>query len=251
VPYLFLEFDVGDPGPRTPAPGVFLHLEETGSARRSGEPAEELAWIWERALPVLRGRAPTEPVIDCLASSIRALPREGRVIHVAVMPSRSEAEVRVHASLPTMSAGGYLASLGWSGSADEIARICRRYGTTTYGAVKDMTEVQFDVTTSLDPRVGVEFSSRLLSSQERAGEWEWLLDHLVEDGLCSKGKRDAVLGWPRSFQEKLTPTSWLCTFVQDLSHVKIVVQPGKPLEAKVYLTVTPHFSLFKEERAVG
>jgi hypothetical protein len=250
---LFLEFDVTSRSGEIPSPGVFLHLEPAicGAAKPDTAAPEGLEWLTDRALPLLIG-APLSPgARDGLVQAVEALPSGGRIVHMASMRSRGSDAIRVYASLPIGSVGTYLSSLSWPGDAGEIAGVCERYGAQPDGAIRSATAIQFEMGPALAPRIGVEFSSFHLSEQERREDWAWLLELLVRDGLCSKRKRDDLLSWPRTSQQKLTFASWPCTLVNELSHVKIAVQPGKPLEAKAYLTVEPRFSLFREERSAG
>jgi len=44
---------------------------------------------------------------------------------------------------------------------------------------------------------------------------------------------------------RLAGVDWPCTIVRQLSHLKLVLEPGPAIHAKAYLTVTPSFRLFR------
>ena len=106
-----------------------------------------------------------------------------------------------------------------------------------------MTTLQFEIGDMVGEGLGLEFSSRgiLYGDAERWGEF---LDRLVEDDLCTPEKRDLVLGWPAIYSAPMSLGGWPCTIRQDLSHIKIALRPGQPLQAKAYLSVVPSFELF-------
>jgi hypothetical protein len=223
VPLILLEFDL-DTAPRgVPVPAIFFSI---ASARGGAPQVDDSAdgWIANRALPTLLGRPVPHEVAESLGHCFSTLPSGGRVLHLAAM---------------------YLTSIGSAAPIHDIERLLRRYGINAMGARKDMAEIQFDIGAGISPRIGVEFTSYHPAPEDRKAEWDTLLERLVADGLCAPSKRDALLRWPRTYRARFRPESWPCTFAQEISHVKIVHQPGHPLEAKAYLFVRPRFSLFR------
>ena len=86
--------------------------------------------------------------------------------------------------------------------------------------------------------------------------WPILLDHLVRNGLCTARKRDALLAYPGYTDENTPGVTWpetlrgasrllggrtVSTFVRSLHHVKLVHEPGRPVEAKAYLAANHHW----------
>jgi hypothetical protein len=90
------------------------------------------------------------------------------------------------------------------------------------------------------PRIGIEGSFPRLPRREP--RWAALFDRLEERGSCDPRKREAALAWP-GYDSIWTATKrWpieavgargFC--VRGLSHVKVVCQPDREPEAKVYL----------------
>src|SRR5207302_10640316 len=78
--------------------------------------------------------------------------------------------------------------------------------------------------------------------------WRPLLTRLVEEGLCTPQQGDALSGWPGQSDPARGP--WPDSLIlaslrraadefgvvqRYLSHVKLSIRPGHPLEAKAYL----------------
>ena len=59
------------------------------------------------------------------------------------------------------------------------------------------------------------------------------LDELVDAGVCTVAKREATL----RLQDKHQKITKNLEIQYEVSHIKIVFQPNKPIEAKVYMSV--------------
>ncbi|HKH45277.1 MAG TPA: hypothetical protein VKM72_11480 [Thermoanaerobaculia bacterium] len=101
--------------------------------------------------------------------------------------------------------------------------------------------LSFDVgPEGIGPRAGLEGS--FVKGPHREPRWRELFDRLVDRGLCTPEKRDAVFAWPGQETFWSAPGRWpaeaagtrgVC--VRALSHVKIVARADRAPEAKVYL----------------
>ncbi|HBL26149.1 MAG TPA: hypothetical protein DD490_04860 [Acidobacteria bacterium] len=92
----------------------------------------------------------------------------------------------------------------------------------------------------IEPRAGLEGS--FVKWPHTEPRWRELFDRLVERGLCTPDRREAVFAWPGRETFWAAPGRWpvasagtrgVC--VRALSHVKIVTWVDRPPEAKVYL----------------
>jgi hypothetical protein len=101
--------------------------------------------------------------------------------------------------------------------------------------------LSFDVTDTILPRIGIEGSFPRQPSREP--RWQAVFERLVQSGICSPGKREAVLAWPGYDTFWTAPEGWPVAdlgprgaCLRTLSHLKVVCRPDRELEAKAYLT---------------
>ncbi|PTL80821.1 hypothetical protein [Vitiosangium sp. GDMCC 1.1324] len=236
---VFLEFDVeGAPAP-VPIPSFFIEYERK-AWRRLEALEESLALLWGEPLaPAVRDR-----VVDCLA----ALPPEGQVSAVGAMFSRRFDGVRL--CLQGLGPGtmpGYLARIGWPGDLAELEALL--------APVADRVErmaLSLDVGAAVLPKVGVECHLAESLHEADTARWTALLDALVAQGLCLPAKREALVGWLghthlrshpevlpgnlRALSTSLAPRA-LPVFLRRINHLKLVLQPGQPPEAKAYIAL--------------
>jgi hypothetical protein len=234
---VFLEFDLDHPPPEVPEPCVFVDFAH--SVRQSQALAEQ-------GLDLLLGDKLPASTRRRLAACYEALPEKARAYAVGVMFPRSTSSLRLclmNARLPQWL--DYLERMGWPGQRAEVE--------AALGQLPDLADrvtLDIDVGESVGPKVGFEFFIDEPFGPSRP-RWEALLDHLVQRGLGLPGKREAALAWVGYTQQRSQPEeAWpeglrrtarelegrgLSLFVRRLSHLKVVHQPGRPLEAKVYL----------------
>jgi hypothetical protein len=236
---VFLEFDVEGPPSPVPIPSFFIEYDRR-AWRRLEAMEEALALLWGEPLaPAVRAR-----VVQCLA----ALPPEGSVSAVGAMFSRRFDGVRLclHGLGPgTMP--GYLARIGWPGDPEELEAMLAPVA----GRVERMA-LSLDVGAAVLPKVGVECHLAESLHEPDAARWTALLDSLVERGLCLPAKREALVGWlghthlrsrPEALPANLRALSAslgqraLPVFLRRINHLKLVLQPGQPPEAKAYLAL--------------
>jgi hypothetical protein len=236
---IFLEFDVEGTPPEVPIPSFFIEYDRR--ARRHLETLEEsLALLWgEPLLPAVR-----EQVRACL----EALPPGGRISAAGAMFSRRFDGVRLCLQgLGPDTLPGYLARVGWRGAPTELTSLLARVD----GQVERMA-LSLDVGAAVLPKVGVECHLAESLYEPDTARWATLLDSLVAQGLCLPAKREALLAWLghtqfrsrpdtlpgnlRALSDSLGPQT-LPVFLRRINHLKLVLQPGQPLEAKAYLAL--------------
>jgi hypothetical protein len=236
---VFLEFDVEGTPPPVPIPSFFIEYDRRAS-RHLEALEESLALLWGEPLaPAVQAR-----VEECLA----ALPPGGRVSAVGAMFSRRFGGVRL--CLQGLGPGtmpGYLARVGWPGAPDALEAMLARVA----GRVERMA-LSLDVGPAVLPKVGVECHLAESLHEADSERWTSLLDSLVEQGLCLPAKRQALVDWlghthlrsrPEALPSNLRALSTslgpkaLPVFLRRINHLKLVLQPGQPPEAKAYLAL--------------
>jgi hypothetical protein len=240
VPFLILEFDTDAANDVAPIPSVFVCIEplpmwQQKSARVGALPP----WVRDVALPTLRGAPLPSAIAERLAAAFDALPESGSFMHVAAMLSRRVEAVRVFASLPTAQLTRFLGAVGWPGDAEAFDRL-----RASYVGDERLVAIQLDV----GERIGTRSSLELcIDSRDPARATESarrFLDRLVKDGLCSDEKRAALVDWRHSFAAPTDDGSWPVVIDQRISHFKIAMAAGQPLEAKAYFYFEPSRRLF-------
>ncbi|MGY1688085.1 hypothetical protein ACI8AK_21085 [Geodermatophilus sp. SYSU D00867] len=224
-------FDPGHPGPRDPAP-----------PRRP----EELVRIAGAALGILQEGRPSPGTLSALAEFVRVLPATARVRFLGAMIPRATTAVRV--VVAGMSLGDVLTCLrrpGSRGTTDGLARIA------PIADLADRMWLAVDVDeTGVAERLGLDCYCGSGAPPAGDGGWPRLLQALVEAGVCTSAKRDALLGatelssrvleaavWPESLRRvsRLLGPGAFDRLELDVHHVKVVLGPGARLQAKGYL----------------
>lgn len=226
-----MEFDLDKSLSSVPIPCIFLELN-----RETTYPFPKLV---SETLSLLD--YPLSPLIE---SNLRLctdfLPDEAKFAHFAVMLSRPGLGVRVNIiNIPSDQLVDYLQNIGWDYSTEPIADLVSKLS-----ASFDYLVLAFDVGETIYPRIGLECYLQKQPSYEP--RWQLILDNLVKFGLCTAAKREALLTWSginKQKHQKEGSLSWESVFSRSMysvywrtiNHIKIVYQPGYPLEAKGYL----------------
>jgi hypothetical protein len=160
------------------------------------------------------------------------------------MPSRSPNALRLNvAGLPGHCFLDYLMAARWSYSLKPIQSLIFTLTDLTQELV-----LCLDLTDRLLPRIGIEC---ILYHQPRnEPRWTQLLAHLSDLGICTRAKQQALMTWHGDTLKSQVPNAWprnlswgdqllghaaISTFYRYVSHLKVVYQPGRPLESKAYL----------------
>jgi ubiquinone/menaquinone biosynthesis C-methylase UbiE len=235
VDNLWLEFDLNEPLSQVPIPCIFLTLNQ--------KIACETQELMETALKLLN-----HSDFSILKSNLRlcadSLPDSAKITHVGIMQSRPDQGVRLNVKgIPPQQLLNYLLQIGWKDSTKTLSNLV-----STLSELVDEIVLTFDIGETIHPRIGLEcFLEKQPHTEPR---WQLFLDYLVERGLCTPAKQNALLVWPGFSQKADQPNVWpqnlswgarflgsqtLSVFWRTISLIKIIYQPGNPLETKGYL----------------
>jgi hypothetical protein len=205
---------------------------------RLGEP--ELNRIVEEPLDLLLGHSASETLRQSLRATFTHLPEDGRIIAVSLMLARRPVVLKLYACVPPRTLLPYLAALGWAGDTAVVQHILACFCEPLLPP-RVFIDLTFEET--LSPRLGVVFP-RLHLDRQQEGEQRWrqLLQLCVHQGLCTPEKQAALLTWKGSSRCQYAGEGWPVR-LNRWADVKLVHQPGSPLEAKAYLGFTPRFSI--------
>ncbi|HEV7507449.1 MAG TPA: hypothetical protein VGS07_21370 [Thermoanaerobaculia bacterium] len=225
IPCVWLEFDLDRPAEGLPTPSVCARLSRD----------TDLDWIVESLLPALHGERLGAAQRRLIKRCHREIPEKGSLLYVFSLLSRPGRSIRMEIfGLEPAGALAYLDRVAPQTVAPlaEIAPIFQGI---------DQPHLSFDIGTEILPRIGLEGSF----ASQREPRWTELFTRLTARDLCSPAERDALLAWPGYDTFWTTPAAWplesagvqgFC--VRSLSHVKVVAQPDRPPEAKVYLLLS-------------
>lgn len=235
---LLFEFDIesaaGPEGCPYLVPGFFFGSKEFPDAR-SSRWLISLHWLYRTALPLLAGSPLPAAVTAHLRRLSAALPAGAHIFQMGVFYAREEPHLL--ACLTGIPPGGiapFLRQVGYSHDLSGLepviaglAPLCNIHFNLDLGAV-------------IGPRVGLELTQDRRQIRALAEKDARLLDWLGRNGLCDSAQQAALLDYPGISETPFSAgdASGRTVLVRDHSHIKIVYQPGRPLEAKAYLQVT-------------
>ena len=229
IPSLWLEFDLDLAADRSPdvLPDPVV-CAEIASGADSG-------WIVDTLLPEMRGAPLGSHQRELAWRVLSAVPSPARPLYVFDLSPRGADAIRLEIlGLQLEALPGFL-----GGVAPDLAPAVAAAAPLLSGT--ERPHLSLDVThEGIAPRAGLEAS--FVRGPHREPRWKNLFDRLIERGLCDPGKREAVFAWPGQESFWAAPGRWpaetagthgIC--VRAVSHVKLVVHPGRAPEAKVYL----------------
>ena len=243
VPVLWLEYDVEGPM-ALPKPFAFACVQPEfgqkppGSRRASGASVDDepLQLTW-RALEAFQG-GPVRPAIARTVSRcFEQLPDFAEVEHVASLACRGSDAVRMIIGMPREEVGAYLERIGWPGSRAQVEEL-----TKTWLSYLHFAEVNLDVGESVGPTIGLALPFPEKPHEPWAKEF---LQRMVDAGLCTPEKREAILQWPGRERVPLTGHRWPSNLCRTIG-AKLVVRPDAPVSVKVYPYFECRFSLWSD-----
>jgi len=252
VDNVWLEFDVDGPVPGIPVPSVFFGLPADPRTDATREPGNRPRDTVEAAARVLSGDEPSPRALETLSRCFLALLPDEHVFQVGLMLSRGAGPVRLCIRLRSLERiVEYLVGVGWPGDEATLRGVLE----PLFRSV-DRVLLDIDVGETVGAKVGLECYFDDKRQPRREPRWGVFLDSLVRQGLCTADKRAALLEYPGYVDQNAEGIAWpaalrrssqllagrsLSIFVRSLHHVKIVYQPGSPLEAKAYLAANHYW----------
>jgi hypothetical protein len=155
---------------------------------------------------------------EALIRTMVVCPPEAFVSHICVEWVEQRPAMRVQVKrLRSQTMARYLELVGWPGNlSTTIERAERLFG------YADHITLCLDIETAICPPLA--FECYLISQSPTESRWAALLDDLVGQGLCSKERRDAFLGWAGMTTPLLTDHDW-----PDRLIVESLAQPANHL----------------------
>lgn len=248
IPLIWLEFDDMHRAARDAVPGACFHLcldsdylRQTGHRALPAEGPEQPEAVLRAALDVLLEPALPAAAARALYTCLAALAPGERMIHVSAMLARTPASIKLYGRAPAPALADYLQRIGWPGRAGDLEGLLRRF--CTRSTIDDDVYFDLAIDEQLTPYIGIVFSQlQLDAAARRDPQRRALLALLVDAGLCTPEKRDALLAWPGSARVRYAGASAPARLRRWLD-LKVGQRPGRALEAKAYLGFMPVFSL--------
>lgn len=230
VSSLWLELDspvdgAGDEAGKPPAPLLCARFDR----------AVDPGWLTGSLLPALCGEALAARRRRLLDRCLAALPAGARVLYLFSLLGRPGAAVRLEIfGLEPAAMAAYLRRA----ASPLEAELVEAAAPLVAGAGR--YHLSLDLGAEVTPRIGVECGFE--RQPRREPRWAELLDRWLAHRLADPAKRDAVLAWPGQENLWTTPGRWPAAAiglgghaVRGLSHLKLVLRPGRAPEAKAYL----------------
>ena len=231
-----LEFDIDGCLNGVPIPCIFLALKPI-AAGDSDKLIETVSSLLKRQISTQ-----LETNLQLCADS---LPPGAFFSHFGAMLSRSSEEaIRVVVKgLTSEQLVDYLTKIGWIDPTNTFSALV-----PALSEFVDVILLSFDVGKKVYPRIAWEGFLKKLPQEQP--QWQLFLDYLVAQELCTPSKRDALLAWNGFSQPSSAPELWprniswgdrllgsraISLFYRWINHIKVVYQPGNPLQAKAYL----------------
>lgn len=243
IEQVWLEYDgVEHPQAQRLKPaGVFLQLPQN---RVSTAHAETLITRSAQALGRDLSAKVNVPIIQRLSTELNS-PQPPTYLGRMLRPGYDS--LRLHyAGLAAAEVPDWLRSCNWTGATQSVVDQCSWLSTATDNVVACV-----DVTDQLQPTLGLELFCG--NNLERARN---ITAVLVEQGLCSADKRDALLQWCGSCNPGNTADGWPDALIlqgltraesgleqidRGINHFKLNWSQTGTLEAKVYLSLNHHW----------
>lgn len=244
-----------------PPPGLFVGLWHPGTEHLEDAPAAPS----QDPLPIIRAVAGAlfagglDQRTDRRVAGVAASLGGGAFIaNFGLLPGRGEGVIRLNVCGMSSLAEfrGWLRERGWRGSDKLLGR--------AFDLFEDLDPevyLNLDVSDEILPRIGLEIFFQ--QQPKRSHGLQTFLERLRERGLCSPQEREALTDWPGASREEPGGPAWpepLSTLsglfsphaasyvVRSLNHLKLLVGPEGPLQAKAYLSFGHRWVTVREGR---
>jgi hypothetical protein len=228
VDAVWLEFDVHEEAKsRLPHPSVLI-----GVRPRDGRDARNAA----RLLAAF-GPASTRSIDADLTRCYELLPTVSHIRYIGVMSGRQTVTTRLCIQgMPLDALAPYLCAIGWRGDIAAVQSTANTLAAlSSYRSQSAIGLVHLDLAGGLLSTIGIEWG--FTRDVQRRGRWEdtFVLDYLVDQGLCDANKRDGLLQWPGHQVTNFDHDLWPSVVVRWVNNVKIVFEAAGARTAKGYL----------------
>ena len=236
---LWLEMDTTGEAPLLPS----LFFMPVAMLRKGRQDHAAALAITEEALGVVAAETPACLASGSLRRCFAPLPPAASIFQVGVMNARPSRYIRICVALHNQrTALAYLQAVGFPGDLGDVHRRLawlRRY--------TNRLRFDLDLGEEVAPKLGVEC---YLGGPGPERHWRDFLAALCREGSCDPAKAEALLAYVGESRPEDEPGTWPATFaeaaawlgrgnrpvlVRSIHHVKVVLAPGKALEAKAYL----------------
>jgi hypothetical protein len=224
IPRLWLSFDMVNPEPTPPSPGILACIDvgrKKPSRSEYAETADELLGCF--------GLRST--VLDPMLRAYDALPVEGRILHISIMAGRVPVAVKLNCKMESGLSGRFFSQLGMKDSI--LVDLAGR------NAPDAIVKFQISARPPAWDQIEIEYNYNdpLLENPSRLR----LLEGLVNDGLMTDRVRNGLLSWPGQdksqfpgYKRRVSIRRWL--------DVKLIAGNRAPLP-KAYLGFAPILGL--------
>lgn len=170
-------------------------------------------------------------------SAARAVPAGGALRYIGVFPSRGTHAIRLCVTdLDDDGIVSYLTAIDWPGSIPALRRELAAMH-AAHGASPGIVDVDVQPSGAIGPVVGLEYLFRRDTQARGVLAELGLMDRLVERGLCTRERREALLAFPRSRYVTMPHELWESVLHQRVNHIKVTFAHDESLEAKAYLAL--------------
>jgi len=232
----WLEFDIGAASSTVPQPSVFFGSDEL-------RPELDAGWLVDCALPILSGGTLSVTARNGILHCIERLPQGAQIFQVGRMLARASTATRLCArGIPSEDIPDYLESIGWKGFREDLLVVVEGLAEHT-GRI----DLDLDVDSTAMPKLGLE-----CYTEAHPAAFPNFVTYLESAGFCRPEKAAQLKQWAGMAHQLSNPTGWPgglrmvssflngrfhSAFVRWVHHVKVVYEPGRPLQAKAYMAV--------------
>lgn len=256
VDNICLEFDIDQEIPDIPVPSFFIGTKNT--LQETSQPNQYYQWVDESVLALMLEKQLAADVKSKLLECVTNVPNGGRIFHIGLMLARTSNSVRLCLTgLSGTEILVYLYSIGWQDLSGNFAKIMDKISNFV-----DRLALDIDVSQTVNCKIGLECYFDALTLTGENYKMNQFLDWLVENGLCTPDKSDALKKW-RGYNTKNSQEFWpqhllatsellkrnfASTIIRDVNHIKLVYSPSSPLQAKGYLSIEHYWHSRQDQK---
>jgi len=241
---IWLEFDVN--GTQAYSPSLFLTPVIHQGRERHSRGYRSLFAVLAKEL----GQAISPDSLAAALACLALLPAQAKLGQVGCMLSRQPAVLRLCVNMPRETVLEYLENLKISADLPRVAAILE-----LFGAYDDEFMLHLDVLAAVQPKVGLDLIMAPVNPVTEV-RLRHILEELCRLKLCTHAKREALqelpgylpmganlIDWPPALRRRALQAQFgeISYFIRTISHLKVVIEPGRDLVAKAYMSVNHHW----------